>query len=138
MFSVNSANSWEFRLSANGYYLSKFFQMPKFSPTQNVVVSIGTIIGLDTKKAKELGQNKIAEVYSSPMEVLINGKRIHYIHLNGDNIEIKIPKSLLKKENELIIKTGKNLFQNQYTDYDDIELANIRIEVKDNNIFAKD
>jgi len=137
MFSTNSANSGDFKLNANGHFLSKIFQTPKYTPTQDVILSIGTIIGLDTKKAKELGQNKISEVYSSPMEILLNGKRIQYIHLNGDNIEIKLPKTLLKSNNEIIIRTGKNLFQTQYTDYDDVELANIRIEVKNNGVFAQ-
>ena len=137
MFSTNSANSTDFRLGANGYYFSYVFNKPKFQSNQNVIVKIGTIIGIDTKKAKELGQNKIAKVYSSPTEVIINGHKIGTIELNGDNIEVQIPKILLKEKNELIIKTGKNLFQFDYVDYDDIELANVRIEVKNNQYYAK-
>ena len=71
------------------------------------------------------------------MEVIVNGHKIASIELNGDNFEIQIPKALLKERNELIIKTGKNLFQFEYVDYDDIELANIRIEVKNNQYYAK-
>lgn len=137
MFSNNSANSSEFRLSAQGHYLSKKFKRPLSGANQNAVVKIGTIIGLDTKKAKETGQNRIAKVYSSPMEVFVNGHRIGIIELNGDNHEILIPNNLLKEDNELIIKTGRNLFQTDYIDYDDVELANVRIEVQNKDYYAR-
>ena len=137
MFSDNSANSSDFRLSANGPVLTQIFKKPACGNNQDVVLRIGTLIGLDTKKARQYGQNKIAKVYSSPTEVYVNGRRIHSLELNGDNIEIIIPKHILKESNELKIITGKNLFQTNYTDYDDIELANIRIEVKQKSYWAK-
>jgi len=137
MFSSNSANSGDFRLYAKGHILTKTFKRPKYSQNDDVVVIIGTIIGLDTKKAKELGQNRISKVYSSPAEVIVNNHRIGHLEINGDNIEIQVPKNILKETNELIIKAGKNLFQKDYTDYDDIELANIRIESKNKHNFAK-
>ena len=46
-------------------------------------------------------------------------------------------KSILKQTNELLIKTGKNLFQTAYVDYDDIEIANLRIEVKEKYHYAR-
>ncbi len=137
MYSSNSANSTDFKLSANGHFLSKRFKRPKAGQNQDVVVRIGTIIGLDTKKAKETGQNRIAKVYSSPTEVFVNGKRIGTIELNGDNIEILIPRHILKEDNELVIRTGQNLFQTDYVDYDDIELANVRVETKEKHHFAR-
>jgi len=102
-----------------------------------VVIKIGTVIGLDTKKAKQVGQNKIAKVYSAPSEVYVNGNKIAKLELNGDNIEILVPTNILRETNELLIKAGKNLFQTSYTDYDDIELANLRIEVKDKHYYAR-
>lgn len=137
MYSNNSANSSDFRLNANGHYLSKTFAKPKYTNKHDVVIKIGTIIGLDTKKAKQYGQNRIAKVYSSPSEVFVNGHKIAKLELNGDNLEIVIPKSILKESNELVIKAGKNLFQTNYTDYDDIELANLRIEIKEKSQFAR-
>lgn len=137
MYSNNSANSSDFRLSANSHYFTKTFIKPKCSTKHDVVIKIGTIIGLDTKKAKEFKQNRIAKVYSTPAEVFVNGQKIAKLELNGDNIEINIPKNILKETNELLIKTGKNLFQTNYTDYDDIELANIRIEVKEKYHYAR-
>lgn len=136
LYSDNSANSNEFQFSANGPYFAKKFKRPA-SNGQDVVLRIGTIIGLDTKKAKMAGQNRIAKVYSSPMEVLVNGHKISNIELNGDNIEILIPSSILKDNNELIIQTGRNLFQKEYIDYDDCELANIRIEVREKSFYAR-
>ena len=44
--------------------------------------------------------------------------------------------TILKEENELVIKAGRNLFQTNYIDYDDIELANIRVEIKEKYGFA--
>ncbi len=137
MYSDNSANSSDFRLSAEGYYMTKTFKKPQCSSKQEVVVKIGTIIGLDTKKAKEIGQNRIAKVYSAPAEVYVNNHRIAKLELNGDNIEIIIPKSVLKETNQLMIKTGRNLFQTSYVDYDDIELANLRIEIKEKHYYAR-
>ncbi len=137
LFSDNSANSTDFRLSAKGHYLSQKFKRPQGSDKHNVVVNIGTIIGLDTKDAKERGQNQIAKVYSSPAEVFVNGHKIGKLTLNGDNQEILIPNSILKENNELIISTGRNLFQTEYIDYDDIELANVRIEVKEKQYYAR-
>ncbi len=136
LFSSNSANSGDFKLYANGHTFTKTFSKPAFSQNQDVIVKIGTIIGLDTKKAREAKQNNIARVYSSPAEVFINGRRIASLELNGDNVEVIIPKNIIKQQNELRIETGKNLFQTQYTDYDDIELANIRIETKEKHHFA--
>lgn len=137
MFSSNSANSSEFRLFANGYVYTKEFNRPVCKQNQDIIVNIGTIIGLDTKKAKEAGQNRIAQVYSSPAEVYINGKRIGQLELNGDNIQVTIPKNILQEKNQLKIITGKNLFQTEYVDYDDIELANIRIEIREHSQFAR-
>ena len=45
--------------------------------------------------------------------------------------------NLLREDNELMIKCGKNLFQTNYVDYDDIELANLRIEIKDKIHYAR-
>ncbi len=137
MFSTNSANSSDFRLTAKGESYNQTFKMPALSPSSDVVVKIGTIIGLDTKKAKEAGQNRIHSAYSSPMTVKVNGIKIGTVELNGDNIELIVPKNILNETNELTITTGQNLFQTQYVDYDDCELANIRIETKEKRFWAK-
>ncbi len=137
MFSTNSANSYDFHQEAYGHIYTYKFMKPNSASNQDVVIVIGSLIGVDTKKAKEKGQNRIAEVYASAPQIYVNGHRIGSLELNGDNIEIIIPKHLLKAQNELKIETGRNLFQKEYTDYDDIELANIRIEAKQRHTFAR-
>jgi organic radical activating enzyme len=132
-----SIHSMEQNENLNKQYLTNIFKKPQCTSGQDVVIRIGTIIGLDTKKAKQLGQNRIAKVYSAPSEVFINGHKIAKLELNGDDIEIVIPKSVLREENELVIKCGRNLFQTTYIDYDDIEIANLRIEVKERHSFAR-
>ena len=110
--------------------------MPPMSQKDEVVLVIGTVIGLDTRLAKEMGQNRITHVYSSPAEVIFNGQKIGELAINGDNQEILIPKNLIQPDNEVTIRTGKNLFQHAYIDYDDIELANLRIETRDRQMYA--
>lgn len=130
VFSDTSANSSEFRIRSSGPYLSKSFKIAPLKNNEKAVLIIGSIIGLDTKLAKEMGQNQIAHVYSSPAEIYFNGERIGELNLNGDNQEIEIPRQLIRTNNELTIKTGRNLFQHAYIDYDDIEIAGIRLEIK--------
>ncbi|MBR2386421.1 hypothetical protein IKA92_03910, partial [bacterium] len=56
--------------------------------------------------------------------------------INGDNQEIEIPSSLITGNDEITIKTGKNLFQREYIDYDDMEFMNLRIEYREKSLFA--
>jgi len=137
MYSNTSANSSEFRAGADGYIFQKIFKKPLATNKQEVIIKIGSLIGLDTKRAKQMGQNRIAKVYSAPSEVYVNGHKIKKLETNGDNIEILIPKNILKETNELVIRTGRNLFQTNYIDYDDIEIANLRIEVRDKYQYAR-
>lgn len=131
-FSDNSANAKEFRVKSIGPYYSKDFKIPNFDLSSSAVLIIGSIIGVDTKIAKAMGQNKVAGSYSSPPEVYFNGSKIAEIQLNGDGQKIKIPRNLIRlnQMNEVTIKTGKNLMQTSYVDYDDIEFMNLSIETK--------
>lgn len=91
---------------------------------------IGSIIGIDTNLARSMGQNKITTAFASPPEVYFNGNKISEIQINGDGQKIKVPLSLIKKNesNEVTIKTGRNLMQTAYIDYDDIEFMNLFFE----------
>ena len=130
MFSSTSANSFEFRAQSAGTFYTKTFQLGKPKTGDRKVLVIGSVIGLDTKEAKNLGQNNVATAYSSPTEIFFNGQKIGELKINGDNQIIDIPPQLIRADNELTIKTGKNLFQRNYVDYDDIEIMNIRIETR--------
>ena len=52
------------------------------------------------------------------------------IQINGDNQKIKLPKQLIRwnQNNEIVIKAGRNLMQTAYVDYDDIEFMNLSVQ----------
>lgn len=126
-YSSSSANAGYFRLPSAGPAFSKSFKMGNTTGTSYLV--IGSIMGIDTLMARTMGQNRITNSYASPPEVYFNGRKISEIQLNGDNQKIKLPSSLIKPnaQNEITIRTGRNLMQTAYVDYDDIEIANLSI-----------
>ena len=90
---------------------------------------IGSLVGLDTKLANKMGQNKMRSAYSTPAEVYFNGQMIGKLQINGDGMRVKIPNSLIKpnSKNQITIKTGYNMSRNDRIDYDDIEILNLSI-----------
>lgn len=131
-YSDLSANAKQFQVKTIGPYYSKKFKIPELSPDSRVNLIIGSIIGVDTKLAKSMGQNKVANAYASPPEVYFNGNKIAEIQINGDGQKIKIPYGLVKQNqsNEVTIKTGRNMAQTAYVDYDDIEFMNLSLETR--------
>lgn len=131
-FSRDSANAGQFQLQSAGPFYTKAFKMAASTLTRTNYLVIGSIIGVDTKMAKSMKQNKVRNSYASPPEVYFNGKKIAEIHLNGDNQKIKLPNTLIKADdtNEVTIKTGRNLMQFAYVDYDDIEIMNLSIQTE--------
>ena len=127
-YSEMSANASQFCVKCIGPYYSKHVNIKDSG--SNIFLVIGSIIGVDTKAAKSMGQNNIAFAYASPPEIYFNGNKIAEIQLNGDGQRFKIPRHLIKfnQQNEITIKTGHNLMQTAYIDYDDIEFMNIYIE----------
>lgn len=135
-YSPNSANSGEFRAKSIGIYLSKRFDMGKISDSDSAYLIIGSVIGLDTKLAKDMRQNNISGAYSSPAEIYFNGQKIGELKINGDNQRIVIPNALIGGQNELTVKTGRNLFQRNFADYDDMEIMNLSVEVTERQVFG--
>lgn len=131
-FSRDSANAGQFQLQSVGPFYTKAFKMAAGTLTRTNYLVIGSIIGVDTKMAKSMKQNKVKNSYASPPEVYFNGKKIAEIHLNGDNQKIKLPNALIKADdtNEVTIKTGRNLMQFAYVDYDDIEIMNLSVQTE--------
>ena len=129
-FSENSANASDFLMKAIGPFFTKSFRIKSVPQNQDMFLIIGSVIGLDTQMARDLGQSKVRTAYSSPAEVFFNGSKIADLKVNGDNQQIKIPKSLIKPSsyNQVTIKAGRNLFQAAYIDYDDFEFMNLYIE----------
>jgi len=128
-FSKNSANASDFKLKSIGPYYSKDFIMTNNAKKSTNYLVIGSIVGLDTKLAKSMGQNRIKSAYSSPAEVYFNGRLIGQLQINGDGQRIKIPNSLIMadSQNQITIKTGQNLMPSDHIDYDDIEIMNLSI-----------
>ena len=129
-FSELSANAGEFRMASVGPFYTKRFSLKNIKLNKPVFLVIGSIIGIDTDVARSIGQNKISNAFASPPEVYFNGNRISEIQINGDGQRIRIPPALLRKNqiNEVTIKTGRNLMQTAYIDYDDIEFMNLFFE----------
>lgn len=129
-FSKNSANASDFRLKSIGPYYSKDFIMTANAKRSSNYLVIGSIVGLDTKLAHSMGQNRIrGGAYSSPAEIYFNGRKIGILQINGDNQRIKIPNSLIQADarNQITIKTGQNMANSDHIDYDDIEIMNLSI-----------
>jgi hypothetical protein len=128
-FSSASANSTEFKAQAIGPFYTKTFTMASNTLSKNNYLVIGSIIGIDTLMARSLKQNSIVNSFASPPEIYFNGTKIAEIQLNGDGQRIKLPNTLVRANqiNEITIKTGKNLKQTAYIDYDDIEFMNLSI-----------
>ena len=128
-FSDNSANAGEFQSEAAGPFFTKKFNLKNINTHTPAYLVIGSIIGIDTLTARSMGQNRAPNAYASAPEVYFNGNKISEIQINGDNQKIKLPPNLIKNGlNEVTIKTGRNLMQTSYVDYDDIEFMNLTIE----------
>ncbi|MCM1338262.1 MAG: carboxypeptidase-like regulatory domain-containing protein [Muribaculaceae bacterium] len=128
-FSRQSANASDFKLKSIGPYYSKDFIMTDNAKRSTNYLVIGSIVGLDTKLAKSMGQNRIRTAYSSPAEIYFNGRIIGQLQVNGDGQRIKIPNGLIhaNERNQITIKTGQNLMPSDHIDYDDIEIMNLSI-----------
>ena len=101
------------------------------SINQNHYIVFGSVIGVDTALARGMGQNLITTSFASPPSVYLNGKKIAEIQINGDNQKIRLPKNLIKfnQNNIITIKAGRNLMQTAYVDYDDFEFMNLSIQM---------
>ena len=129
-FSDLSANAGEFRMESIGPFYTKKFLLKNVKFNKPIYLVIGSIIGIDTNLARSIGQNRITTAFASAPEIYFNGNKISEVQINGDSQKIKIPPALLRKNqvNEVTIKTGRNLMQTAYIDYDDIEFMNLFFE----------
>ena len=129
-FSDLSANAGEFRMESIGPFYTKRFTLKNLKFDKPIFLVIGSIIGIDTNMARSIGQNHITNAFASAPEIYFNGNKISEVQINGDSQKIRIPSALVKKNqiNEVTIKTGRNLMQSAYIDYDDIEFMNLFIE----------
>lgn len=129
-FSDLSANASEFRMESIGPFYTNRFSIKNIKLDKPIYLVIGSIMGIDTNMARSIGQNRISNAFASPPEVYFNGNLISEIQINGDGQRIRVPNQLVRKNqpNEVTIKTGRNLMQTAYIDYDDIEFMNLFFE----------
>lgn len=131
-YSVLSANAGQFQGNSVGPVYNKTIFISSNSSGKEHYLVFGSIIGIDTALARGMGQNKITNSFASPPSVYLNGKKIAQIQINGDSQKIRLPKELIKwnQNNAITIKAGVNLMQTAYVDYDDFEFMNLSIEAK--------
>lgn len=129
-YSVYSANSGEFKGTAVGSIYNKKFFISGVNSSKPHYLVIGSIIGIDTPEARRVGQSSVTTSFATPPIVYLNGQKIAVINVNGDNQKIKLPKELIKwnQNNIITIKAGINLMQTSRVDFDDIEFMNLSIE----------
>lgn len=105
------------------------FELPKVVGNKTVWLSIGKLSGIHTPQAHTLGQTSEDHI-SSPMAIKLNGKTIQYVYVNGDNLHIRIPKSLLRKDgyNALQLQAGYYYSAADTIAYDRVSFENVRLE----------
>jgi hypothetical protein len=132
VYSAQSANADDFKTKYSGPYFSKKFYVDNIDKNSSAVLKIGSIIGLDTLMARKLGQGSIQDTFSSPTTIYLNSQKIGELKINGDGQKIIIPVQLLipRAFNQIIIKTGQNMFVSSKIDYDDMEFMNLILEFK--------
>ena len=120
----------ECAMKSIGHFYTRRSVLKDLNFTKPIYLVIGSIIGIDTAMARSMGQNRIPNAFASPPEIYFNGNKISEIQLNGDGQRIKLPANLIRKNqvNEITIRTGRNLMQTAYIDYDDIEFMNLFVE----------
>ena len=130
-YSPNSAGACLINSPCIGPVFNQNFKVGEITSKTKAYVTIGSVIGIDTIQAMKLGQNKLVNAASTPMELFVNKTKIGELKINGDNQKIPIPTRLLKSNssNILTVKTGANR-DSVETDYDDVELMNLIIDIK--------
>lgn len=131
-FSESSANAGDFRVKSSGVFYQKSIFVKSLNAGESVVLTLGSLIGVDTQEAKRLRQTKVVDAYSSPVRVFLNGNEIGHFKINGDNQKIYIPKTFVRQNANNVIKivAGINQTQSDYTDYDDFEFTNLFLEYR--------
>ena len=131
-YSPNSSGACLINSPCVGPSFTKEFSVGNISSHTKAYVEIGSIIGIDTIQAMKLGQNKLTNAYSTPVEFFVNKTKIGELKINGDNQKIPIPLKILKPNtnNILVIRTGVNK-DALITDYDDIEVMNLIVDIRD-------
>jgi len=96
-YGAGSANASDFRLRNQGYRYERGFTLAKL-PQGDMILRIGSLIGLDTSQSVQAGQSNLQQYLGTRqdgLKIFLNGRLIKQIYLNGDNIPIPLPRWLL-------------------------------------------
>jgi Dockerin type I domain/CarboxypepD_reg-like domain len=148
-----SANATQFRIPAQGSSFKKTFDLQSI-PDRDPILRIGSLIGVDTPESARAGQSRLplqATFQGSPeaaFRVYLNGNLAQRVLLNGDGLEVPLPRWMLQPGTntiELITAQaygggGQAVFNiggiftisqggTGSLDYDDIEFANLVLDL---------
>ncbi len=141
-YGSGSANNRDFRLKAEGRRYVRRFQVEGF-PAGDLVLRIGSLIGLDTSLAVAAGQSGLTQFLNAApdgLRIYLNNQPVEKIYLNGDNLAVTLPRALLRSgTNTLSLETyplaildddklGRMLEAVGVANYDDVEFAHLLIE----------
>lgn len=129
-YSTRSAGAGQFQAEAGGTALRLNFSTQGLAVSRPPVVRIGAVLGLDTAAAQAVGQSRLP-VVSSPARILLNGRLIGQLALNGSDQAFVAPLHALvpQGQNTLEIRTGVQLPASDPPDYDDMELMTITVSL---------
>jgi hypothetical protein len=140
-----SANREDFRLHAQGPSYTRTFDL-EGKPGGDLVLRVGSLIGLDTAEAVALGQSQLTQFLGARpdgLRVVLNGRLVGRFAVNGDNLAVALPASLLRVgRNEVRLETyplqlpaslasdalNEALVRSGIVNYDDIEFAHLILE----------
>ena len=125
-YSPYSAGAGKFQGVAQGMNFTLGFEVP--SEAGPSVLTLGSVLGLDTQAARLAGQSQFHRS-STPALVMLNGKVLGWLQLNGDNVRFLVPPEALRKgNNRLEIRTGHQVRADGSVDMDDFELMLVRLD----------
>ncbi len=105
-----SANAGQFQMPASGTSYSRGFMLAR-APQNDLILRIGSVIGIDTNQSIAVGQSNLPpsreRQANAGVQILLNGRPIRQLVLNGDNITTPLPLQLLRPGfNEITIKAA--------------------------------
>lgn len=102
-----SANASDFRLHAEGTAYTRNFTL-RTPPTGDLLLRIGSVIGLDTPQSAAAGQTQVSffGTEQDGLKIYLNGSLVSQVYVNADNIAVKLPRWLLQPgSNQLRLET---------------------------------
>ncbi|MBK8189485.1 MAG: carboxypeptidase regulatory-like domain-containing protein [Vampirovibrionales bacterium] len=129
-YSTRSAGASAFRLDAGGPAIRLPFSTAGVTLSRAPILRIGAVLGLDTEAAHAAGQSRL-RISSSPAQILLNGRVIGELALNGSGQSFQTPPGLIIPNgmNLLEIRSGYQLPLSDPIDFDDFEFMTLTLSL---------